>query len=245
MLARDADGNIAWAHVPQGAGGSTSVVDLYRPLREFGARARRQLLRAAAAEWQVPLDELATEPGLVVHGPGKRRAGFAELASAAAALEPEEQAPALKSPEEFRLIGKEVVAKAVTDVVSGKARYGIDVREPGMRHAVIARCPFFDGRLLELDDRETRKVNGVLDVVIVPGPEPGGPYSTLAPGVAVLADSTWAAIKGREALRIRWDEGPHRKETTAAFDAACEAALDAGGGEIVRDDGDFDEAGNR
>ncbi|HEX2140608.1 MAG TPA: molybdopterin cofactor-binding domain-containing protein [Woeseiaceae bacterium] len=242
MLARDADGNIAWAHVPQGAGGSTSVVDLYRPLREFGARARHLLLRAAAAEWQVPLTELATEPGAVVHASGKRRASYAELATAAALLEPDDELPPLKSPQDFRLIGKEFTAKGVTDIVTGKARFGIDVQEPGMRHAVIARCPFFDGRVKSFDDRETRKIDGVFDVVPLPGPEPGAPYSTLAPGVAVIADSTWAAIKGRDALKIEWNEGPHRDETTAAFDAACEAALDRGEGEIVRDDGDFNSA---
>lgn len=242
MLTRDADGNIAWAHVPQGAGGSTSVVDLYRPLREFGARARHLLLRAAAAEWEVPLAELATEPGTVIHRAGKRRVSYAELASAAAMLEPDDTLPALKSPDAFRLIGREFTAKGVTDIVSGKARYGIDVQEPGMRHAVIARCPYFDGRVKSVDDSEARKIDGVLDVVPLPGPEPGAPYFTLAAGVAVIAESTWAALKGRNALKIEWDEGPYRDETTTAFDAACEAALDRGEGEIVRDDGDFDAA---
>lgn len=240
MLTRDDTGNVAWAFVPQGAGGSTSVVDLYRPLREFGARARQLLLRAAAAEWQVPVAELSTEPSVVVHRASKRRVTYAELAPAAAELEPEEQAPALKSPDSFRLIGTDVTAKGVTDIVSGQARYGIDVQEPGMRCAVIARCPYFDGRLVDFDDSKTRKVHGVLDVVTVPGPEPGAPYSTMAPGVAVIANSTWAAMKGRDALEIEWDEGPHRSETTASFDTACQQALDQGEGQVVRNDGDFD-----
>ena len=242
MLTRDADGNIAWASVSQGAGGSTSVVELYRPLREFGAGARHLLLRAAADEWQVPLAELETEPGIVVHRASARRAPYAELAAAAAQLEPDADPPALKPPEKFRLIGKDVTAKGVTDIVSGKAGYGIDVHEPGMRYAVIARCPYFDGGIRNVDDSAARKIAGVLDVVTIPGPEPGADYSTMAPGVAVVADSTWAAMKGRDALEIEWDEGPHRSETTASLDAACQAALDNGKGLVVRDDGDFDAA---
>lgn len=239
MLTRNDKGDIDWKFVPQGAGGSTSVVDLYRPLREFGARARHLLLRAAADEWQVSLSELETDPGVVLHRASGRQATYAELAPTAASLEPDDHAPALKSPDNFRLIGKEFPSKGASDIVSGKARYGIDVQERGMRYAVIARCPWFDGRLIEFDDTATRKVKGVLDVVAVPGPEPGAPYSTLAPGVAVVAESTWAAMKGRDALEIRWDEGPHRDETTASLDDACQAALDKGEGEVVRDDGDF------
>jgi len=239
MLKRDDQGQMAWKYVSQGAGGSTSVVDLFRPLREFGAQARHLLIRAAAEEWQVPPAELATEPGLVVHRASNRRAAYADLAAGAAALEPDDHVPELKSPKDFRLIGKEVAAKAVHAVVSGQARYGIDTQMPGMRHAVIARCPYFDGSLIEFDDSGTRRVKGVLDVVAIPGPPPGAPATILASGVAVVAESTWAAIKGREALKIRWDEGPHRRETTASLDAACQAALDKGEGEVVRNDGDF------
>jgi isoquinoline 1-oxidoreductase beta subunit len=239
MLKRDDQGQMAWKYVSQGAGGSTSVVDLFRPLREFGAQARHLLIRAAAEEWQVPFTELATEPGLVVHRTSNRRASYADLAAGAAALEPDDHVPELKSPQDFRLIGKEVAPKAVHAVVSGHARYGIDVQMPGMRHAVIARCPYFDGSLIEFDDSETRRVKGVMDVVAIPGPPPGAPATILASGVAVVADSTWAAIKGREALKIRWDEGPHRRETTASLDAACQAALEKGEGEVVRNDGDF------
>ena len=239
MLKRDDQGQMAWKYVSQGAGGSTSVVDLFRPLREFGAQARHLLIRAAAEVWQVPPAELATEPGLVVHRTSNRRAAYADLAASAATLEPDDHVPELKSAQDFRLIGKEVAPKAVHEVVSGHAKYGIDTQMPGMRHAVIARCPYFDGSLIEFDDSETRKVKGVMNVVAISGPPPGAPATILASGVAVVADSTWAAIKGREALKIRWKEGPHRRETTASLDAACQAALDEGAGEVVRNDGDF------
>ncbi len=240
MIKRNDDGSMAWAHVPQGAGGSTSVVSLHRPLREFGAAARLLLRRAAAERWQLPLDEIGTEPGAVVHAASGRRLAYADLAEEAAALPPSDLEPTLKSPDEFRLIGREVEARKVKEIVTGRTAYGIDVQMPGMRHAVIARCPYFDGRLRRVDDSAARKIPGVLDVVSVPGPEPGAPYSTMAPGVAVIADSTWAAMRGRDALVVDWDEGPHRAETTASLDAACQAALDAGNGEVVRSDGDLD-----
>jgi isoquinoline 1-oxidoreductase beta subunit len=238
MLTRDDQGEMAWKFVPQGAGGSTSVISLFRPLREFGARGRHLLIRAASEEWQVPVGELTTEPGLVVHRASNRRVPYADLAARAASLKPDDESPELKAPDTFRLIGKEVEARAVREVVGGQAKYGIDVQMPGMRHAVIARCPYFDGELIGFDDGDTRKVKGVIDVVSVPGPAPGGPSTTLASGVAVIADSTWAAMRGRNALKLRWDEGPHRQETTASLDAACRAALDNGEGEVVRNDGD-------
>jgi len=175
----------------------------------------------------------------VLHRPSGRRTSYADLAEDAAGLPPAEETPPLKSPDEFRLIGTVVPPRKVEEIVSGRTGYGIDVDMPGMHHAVIARCPFFSGGLKNFDDSKARRVPGVVDVVELPGPEPGAPYSTMAPGVAVIAESTWAAMRGREALDIEWDEGPHRDETTAAFDRACEAALDAGNGEVVRDDGDF------
>jgi isoquinoline 1-oxidoreductase beta subunit len=242
MLRRDEDGNLAWALVPQGAGGSTSVVDLYRPLREFGAGARAQLLAAAADLWEVSSTELVTEPGVVLHPPSGRRARYGALAGRAAALPPVAETPRLKAPSEFRLIGHDVAPRRLDEIVTGRATYGIDVREPDMRHAVIARCPWFDGRLLGFDDAAALAVPGVEAVAEVPGPAQGDYYTTLAPGVAVIADSTWAALRGREALSVRWDRGPWTDENTPAFDAACRAALDAGPGQVVQDRGDFDAA---
>jgi len=190
----------------------------------------------------VAIDELVTEPGVVVHPESGRRAAYSELAAIAADLSPSAETPDLKTPDAFRLIGKEFGPKATMEVVTGRATYGSDVRRPGMRYSVIARCPFFGGTLLEFDDTEARKVAGVVAVVEVPGPPADGYYTTMAPGVAVVATSTWAALKGREALEIRWDPGPFRDETTASLDAACQAALDRGNGQVVRDVGDFDAA---
>ena len=242
MIKRDEEGNLAWGLVPQGAGGSTSVVDLYLPLREFGARARGQLLAAAADIWQVPPGELSTEPGFVLHPPSGRRSGYGELAPFAANVTPSDEAPVLKSQDEFRLIGHEVEPQRVREVVTGTTSYGIDVREPGMRHAVIARCPYFDGELDSFDAEPALAVPGVQQVVAIAGPKPGENYTTMAPGIAVVADSTWAAIKGREALKVSWKRGPFANETTAGFNATCIDALDREQGEVVQDQGNFDAA---
>ena len=241
MIKKGDDGNMAWKWVPQGAGGSNSVIGLYRPLREFGAMARAQLLAAAAVEWQVPVEALSTEPGRVVHGASGRTATFGQLAHRAASLPAPEEAPELKNAEDFRLIGREISPKKVLEVVTGATRYGIDVRYPGMRFAVIQRCPYFGGAIRSWDAEAARAVPGVVDVVELPGPRPDEYYSTMAPGVAVIATSTWAAMKGREALVIEWDRGPHSGESTAALDAACEAAT-ATPGQVVRDDGNVDTA---
>jgi isoquinoline 1-oxidoreductase beta subunit len=245
MLRRDEEGNLAWGLVPQGAGGSTSVVDLYTPLREFGARARQQLLRAAGELWQVDAKRLKTEPGVVIDGPTGRRVGYGEIAGWAAALPPvasddDGEGVLLKSPEAFQLIGKEFSPKTAREIVTGRVTYGMDVRRPGMRFAVIARCPWFGGRLRRYDDVAARQVPGVTDVVELPGPPDDAHYTTMAPGVAVLATSTWAAMKGREALEIEWDKGPHTSESTASLDRDCQAALDAEQGQVVQHVGDFD-----
>lgn len=242
MVKQNEDGSLTWGTVPQGAGGSTSVSQLFRPLREFGARARAQLLAAAADAWQVPAAELETRPGRVLHPASGRSAGYGELAARAAVVPAPAEAPALKSPERFRLIGKTFEPRKNREVVKGRTEYGLDVRRPGMHYAVIARCPWFDGRVVRFDDSAAREVPGVVAVVRVPGPQPGEPYSTMAEGVAVVASSTWAAMKGRDALEIEWDRGPHTAETTVAFDAACQRALDEGNGLVVRDTGDFEAA---
>ncbi|MGB5344530.1 MAG: molybdopterin cofactor-binding domain-containing protein, partial [Woeseia sp.] len=170
------------------------------------------------------------------------RIAYAGLAEVAAELPPADLQATLKSPEQFRLIGKVVEPRKVREVVTGAASYGIDTRMPGMRHAVIARCPFFGGRLLGYDDSAARRIAGVLDVVTIAGPDAGGPATTMAPGVAVIAESTWAAMRGRDALKIEWDKGTHANESTASLDAACRAALDTGNGEVVRNDGELDAA---
>ena len=225
----------------QGAGGSTSVPDGWAELRQFGAQARWLIRQAAAARWNLPAQKIATRDSHVIH-PDGRRAPYAEFATAAAKLAlPAEPVP-LKDPSEYRVIGQPRRGVDAEDIVTGRARYGIDVYEPDARTAVMLRCPYFDGDIASLDDKAARAVPGVRAVVVVPGPKPGEPITTnLATGIAVVADDMWSALKGRNALRVEWTPGPFAGESSAALDVQCEALL-AKTGQVVRNDGDFDAA---
>ncbi|MGH8496790.1 MAG: molybdopterin cofactor-binding domain-containing protein [Gammaproteobacteria bacterium] len=240
-ITRGTDGEVTWLHVGQGAGGSTSVSENWQLLREAGARARQLLMLAAAESWGVAASDCRTEPGYVLHSASGRRAGYGQLAARAAALTPPEEAPPLKKRADFRIIGKAKPVVDCKDIVTGRATYGIDASLPGMRYAVIARSPYLDGRVKRFNADKARKLPGVIDVVHIEGPGPEAPYTLLAEGVAVVANSTWAALKGREALDIEWDRGPHSRESTAALDEESDKAL-AGQGQVVRNDGDFDGA---
>jgi isoquinoline 1-oxidoreductase beta subunit len=143
--------------------------------------------------------------------------------------------------QQYRIVGKRQKTIDAMDIITGKARYGIDTREPGMRYAVIARSPYINGRALSFNDTEARKVDGVLDVFKIDGPEPGEPYLILASGVAVVATSTWAAIKGRQALQIDWDPGPNATDSSDAFWQQNREMLKSTG-QVVVDDGEFDQA---
>jgi isoquinoline 1-oxidoreductase beta subunit len=227
----------------QGAGGSTSIPEGWKDLRQAGATARWLLVQAAAREWNLPAEQLRTEAGQVI-APDGRRLTYGALARSAAAIAPPDQPVALKTPDRFRLIGKPTRVADARDIVTGRSRFGIDAYAANALVAVIARCPHLDGTLVSYDDAETRKVAGVKDVIPIPGPKPDAPLDgVLAAGVAVLADSTWAALKGRELLKVQWKEGPWAKESTAALAAAANELLDKGeGGVVVRADGDLAKA---
>ena len=236
-IKRDAEGNLAWLHVGQGAGGSTSVSGGWQPLREAGATARHLLLQAASGRWNVPMEELNTERGQVLHVASARRAPYAEFAAEASTLPLPQSAPALKDPSQFHIIGSSQNVVDAEDIVTGRAGFGIDASLPGQVYASIERCPWHDGKLLSLDDKAARAVPGVIDIVKIDTPPRDEFYTVLAGGVAVVADSTWAALKGRKALKVRWDKGPYPEESTAALRKQMHDAM-AEPGQIVLDDGD-------
>ena len=193
-------------------GGSGGVVSTFTPMRQVGAQAREMLIMAAAQQWKVKKRDCRAEHGTVVHGPTNRRVSYGELVEAASILpliNPDEIA--LKQPKDFRFIGKPIPRTDVPSKVDGSAAFGIDVRVPGMLFAVIARCPFFGGKLQSFEVSAAKLVPGVLAVFPVP-PLPRR-FNT-AGGVAVVADSTWAAMQGRKALVLTWDKGPGGKEST-------------------------------
>lgn len=184
--------NLFWGPA-QGTGGSTAMANSWEQMRKAGAAGRAMLVNAAARQWQVPAAEITVRAGVVSHAASKRKASFGQLAEAAA-REPVPSEIRLKSPQEFRLIGKRAPRKDSADKTNGKALFTQDVQLPGMRVALVAHPPRFGATVKSFDASRTRAVKGVVDVVQIPQ------------GVAVLASDTWSAKKGRDALAVEWDE---------------------------------------
>ncbi len=239
-LVKTADG-YTWKYGGQGVGGSTGLTSNWDFMRQVGATARQQLIKAAAQRWNVPPSSCKTKPGYVVCDAPARELAYGELVGAAAQLEMPEQDPPLKDIQEYRIVGKRQKTIDALDIVTGKARYGIDTQYPDMRYAVIARSPYLNGTVRSFDASQARKVEGVLEVFKIEGPEPNAPYLILANGVAVVATSTWAAIKGREALQVDWEPGPNAGDNSDAFWQQNSEML-KGEGQVVVDDGQFEQA---
>ncbi len=205
-------------------GGSTAVAAAWEPLRRAGATARALLLAAAAARWGVPVSECRTEPGQVVHEASGRRADYGALAAEAARQPVPEKVP-LKAPGSYRLIGRPVTRLDLSEKVTGRAVFGLDAGPRDALVAVVARCPVFGGRLRRFDPARAREVPGVREVVAI------------GSGVAVVADHTWAALRGRDGLEVEWDEGSFASFDNAALDRAFDEAL-RGSGRVGRTTGD-------
>ena len=205
----------------QGAGGSDNIPSAWKDLREAGAAARAMLVQAAANQWNLPSNVLRTQAGVVI-APDGRRATYADLAAAAAALDPPKDPVPLKKPDQFTIIGKPTKTVDAREIATGRAQYGSDAYIADLLYAVMLRCPYLDGSIEKVDDVETRKIPGVKDVVVIPGPKPGEPIDgVLTTGVAVIADTTWAALKGREKLKVDWKQGPWANESTGALAATA------------------------
>jgi isoquinoline 1-oxidoreductase beta subunit len=226
---------------PQGAGGSTSISDSWIELRQAGAQIRAMLVAAAAQQWSAEAGNLTTKEGSVVH-PDGRVAAYGSLAAQAAKLPMPPGPFNLKGPQDFKIIGKPTRVADAGDIVSGHARFGIDASMPGMLYAVVARSPYMDGALGSFDAAAAKKIRGVRHVVAIEGPN-GGPYErNLAAGVAVVADNTWAALQGRQALNVQWKAGPHASDSTRALEQRCRAALASSGDAIRKGRADGDMA---
>ncbi len=191
----------------QNTGGSLSIKNHYQILRRAGAAAREVLIAAAARTWDVRVKDCRTEPGTVVHPDGESRLTYGELITAGV----EEEAPRVnrakpwKDPSRFRIVGQPTTLVDAADHLSGTTRYTNDLTLPGMRYAVIARCPTFGGRPLDYDRAAALAIPGVTDVL------------EIEKGVAVVADHTWAALQGREALNVSWSRGSLAGTTSAGI----------------------------
>jgi isoquinoline 1-oxidoreductase subunit beta len=184
------------------AGGSGSTTANWTSMRRAGAQAREMLISAASLKWNAEKSDLRTENGTIIHVPTGRRVTYGELVDAASKLTlPKIEDVPLKKPNAFRLVGKPTGRVDTRAKVDGSAVFGIDVRVPGMLFAVIARCPHFGGKLASCNDRAAKAVPGVRAVFPVPSivPRPTESIDRTAGGVAVVAESTWAAIQGSSA----------------------------------------------
>lgn len=213
----------------QGTGGSTAVTNSWDELRMAGAAAKAMLVAAAAADWKVPASEITVAKGVISHKKSGKSGPFGQFATAAAKL-PVPTSVALKDKATYSLIGDETLHRL--DNVSksnGTAIFAMDIRRPGQVTAVLARSPRFGGTVKAVDDKKARAVPGVIEVL------------TLPIGVAVIAKNTWAAIQGREALSIIWDDAKAEKRSSDAILAEYRALAKKPGAKAARK-GDADAA---
>jgi isoquinoline 1-oxidoreductase subunit beta len=221
----------------QNTDGSRSMRRNLLPIRQAGAAMRQMLETVAAKTWGVDLGEVRARNHQVIHTSTGRALDFGALAAEARDLPvPSADSVKLKSPAEFRYIGKTIPIVDLVDMTSGQAHYGIDVRRPGMKYAVIARPPVYGGRVVSFDESAARAVPGVERVVKIDRTPPPSGFQPLG-GVAVTARNTWAAIQGRNALNVKWDDGPNRSYDSLAYRRQLEDTARRPG-KVVRNDGD-------
>lgn len=199
----------------QATGGSTSIPNSWEQMRKIGAAGRMMLASAAAAKWNVPATSVTALNGVVRHAASNRQATYGELAADAMRLPvPKPEDVKLKDPKDWTLIGRKVSRLDSVAKTTGEAKFALDVRRPGALTAVVRRAPQFGATVKSFDATEARKVPGVVDVVQVPS------------GIAVLAQDTWSAMRGRAALKVNWDAS--KAETRSTIDILKEYQALAG-----------------
>jgi isoquinoline 1-oxidoreductase beta subunit len=200
----------------QVTGNSNSIRAFWMPLRKAGAAARAMLVEAAARRWNVDQNVCRAENGAVIHATSGRRIAFGDLVGDASRLVPP-QNPTLKTPSDFKTIGKPLKRLDTPDKVNGKAVYGIDAMPPGVKFATSAACPVFGGKVAHVDDVKARQIPGVRQVLVSDN------------FVAVIGDHMWAAKQGLAALVVTWDEGPHAAVNSAVIWKQIRAASENSG----------------
>jgi isoquinoline 1-oxidoreductase beta subunit len=225
----------------QDTDGSQSIREFYEIMRETGASARLMLERAAAAQWKVSSSECKADSHYVVHASSGRKLGYGELATAAAKEPlPKKEELRLKTPAEFKYIGKGVPIVDLKDICTGRGKYGFDAHLPGMVYASIERPPVLGGKLKSFDDQAARAVAGVQQTVVLQGAQPPYGFQALG-GVAVIADNTWSASQGRKKLKIEWESGPHAIFDSDSYKKSLIATANKPQ-QVVRSTGDVDSA---
>ncbi len=224
----------------QSAGGSRSIPNSWNQLRQAGATARAMLVSAAAREWRVPASEITTQDSQVIHQASGRKLGYGALAVKASALPvPDGKTLKLKTRDQYRLFGKHFGGADNAEIVTGKPLFGIDLKVPGMVYATFTKCPAVGGKVASANLDYLKSLPGVKDAFVVEGT---GVVSEVMPGVAILADSTWASFRAKSALQVKWDETNASKDSwSESTKKARELASKVGEQEITKS-GDFDAA---
>lgn len=223
-----------------GAGGSSSTPTHYDLFRHAGATARTMLITAGAQTWGVPESECYAANTAVHHRPSNRSLGYGELVAKAATLPvPDPKSVTLKDPANFKLLGQRIGGVDNPGIVTGQPLFGIDMQLPGMLYAVYEKCPVFGGKVTSANLDRVKALPGVRDAFVVAGTDN---VNGLMPGVAIVAETTWAAISARKQLKVVWNEGKTATESWDDFVAKAEAIGKDPGAKQLRNDGDLDAA---
>jgi isoquinoline 1-oxidoreductase beta subunit len=224
----------------QYAGGSTATPNHWMPMRKVGAAARAMLVTAAAKTWGVPESDCATASGTVLHAASGRKLGYGELVNQAATVPaPDLETVKLKGPKDFKIIGTPVHEVDNHAIVTGKPLYGIDFTLPGMLYAVFEKCPVFGGKVASANLAAVTALPGVKQAFVVDG---GTALNGLLGGVAIVADTWWAAESARSKLTVTWADSPTSQQSSAGFAAKAKELSQQPPQRSLSQDGDVDAA---
>lgn len=247
-MKRNEKGEIAYEHAMIGAGGSQSVRANWDYLRLAGATTRRMLIEEAAARWSVPPERLQARNSFVIDSQGNRRISYGELAGRAARRQIDASNVKLKDKSQYHIIGKDAGIIDVRDMVTGQPLYGIDAEYPNALQAVIDRAPALGAAIASYDKAAALAVPGVRQIIeIEPQVDdhwPEGRAEIVSAGVAVVADTLWAAMKGRRALKTQWrNTSPYARESSAGqIQAFHRQVMSSDAATVLKNDGDVDTA---